>query len=102
MSFDLEFSSFWVSRLFDLGDLGDLKKSPVNVFKNYIFEIIGFYWSKCNVECAIRLTLISKSAKARGDLSELIQKTQFAMIDPVVIELQKVRLSLDKIGFRIT
>ena len=48
------------------------------------------------------MTLISKSAKARGDLSELIQKTQFAMIDPVVIELQKVRLSLDKIGFRIT
>ena len=66
MSFDLEFSLFWVSRLFDLGDLGDLKKSPVNVFKNYIFEISGFYWSKYTVECAIRLTLISKSAQARG------------------------------------
>ena len=46
MSFDLEFSSFWVLRLFDLGDLGDLgdlEKSQVNVFKNYIFEISGFY-----------------------------------------------------------
>ena len=43
MSFDLEFSLFWVSRLFDLGDLGDLEKSPVNVFKNYIFEISEFY-----------------------------------------------------------
>ena len=33
--------------------------------KNYIFEISGFYWSKCTVECSICLTLILKSAQAR-------------------------------------
>ena len=42
MSFHLEFSPFWVSRLFDLSDLGDLRRGPVNVFKNYIFEISAF------------------------------------------------------------
>ena len=66
MSFDLEFSLFWVSRLFDLGDLGDLEKSPVNVFKNYIFEIGGFHGSKCTIECAIYSILILISAQARG------------------------------------
>ena len=40
-SFHLEFSSFWISRLFDLGNLGVLRMGPVNVFKNYIFEIRG-------------------------------------------------------------
>ena len=40
-SFHLEFSSFWISRSFDLGDLGVLRMGPVNVFKNYIFEIRG-------------------------------------------------------------
>ena len=72
VSFGLEISSFWVSRLFvlgDIGDIGDLKKSPVNVFKNYIFEISVIYWSKCTVECAIRLILISKYAQARCDFS---------------------------------
>ena len=44
-SFHLEFLSFWVSRLFDLRDLGDLRKSPGNIFKNYIFEISGFHLS---------------------------------------------------------
>ena len=37
--FDLEFLSFWVSRSFDLSDLGDLRRGSVNFFKNYIFEI---------------------------------------------------------------
>ena len=37
--FDLEFSLFWVSRSFDLSDLGDLRRGPVNFLKNYIFEI---------------------------------------------------------------
>ena len=41
-SFHLEFSSFWISRSFDLGDLGVLRMGPVNVFKNYIFEISAF------------------------------------------------------------
>ena len=57
--------SFWISRSFDLGDLGVLEKSPVNIFNDYIFEINLFHWSKCTIECAIRLTLISKSAQAR-------------------------------------
>ena len=68
MSFDIEFSSFWVSRSFDLGDLGDLEKGPWNVFKNYIFEISAFHWSKCTIECAIYSILILKSAQARGAL----------------------------------
>ena len=67
MSFHLEFSSFWVSRSFDLGVL---RKSPVNIFNDYIFEISLFHWSKCTIECAIRLTLILKSARARGVLRE--------------------------------
>ena len=41
-SFHLEFLSFWISRSFDLGDLGVLRMGPVNVFKNYIFEISAF------------------------------------------------------------
>ena len=41
-SFHLEFSAFWISRSFDLGDLGILGMGPVNVFKNYIFEISAF------------------------------------------------------------
>ena len=39
-SFHLEFSSFWISRLFDLGDLHDLKNGPSLHFKNVIFEKI--------------------------------------------------------------
>ena len=66
MSFDLEFSLFWVSRLFDLRDLSYLEKSPGNVFKKYIFEISGFHQSKWTVECAICLILILKPAQARG------------------------------------
>ena len=58
--------SFWISRSFDLGDLGVLEKSLVNIFNDYIFEISLFHWSKCTIKCAIRLTLISKSAQARG------------------------------------
>ena len=61
-------SSFWISRSFDLGDLCVLKKSPVNIFNDYIFEISLFHWSKCTIECAIRLTLILKSAQARCDI----------------------------------
>jgi hypothetical protein len=41
-SFHLEFSSFWISRSFDLGDLGVLRMGPGNFFKNYIFEISAF------------------------------------------------------------
>ena len=52
-------------------NLGVLTKSPVNIFNDYIFEIIGFHWSKCNVECAICLTLISKSAQARCAFSSM-------------------------------
>ena len=48
---------FWVSRSFDLGDLGVLEKSQVNIFNDYIFEISGFHWSKCTVECAICYSL---------------------------------------------
>ena len=36
-----------------------------NIFNDYIFEISGFHWPKCTVECAICLTLILKSAQAR-------------------------------------
>ena len=61
----------WVSRLFDLGDLGVLRKSPVNIFNDYIFEISGFHWSKCTIECAICLTLISKSTQARCEKQSL-------------------------------
>ena len=45
-SFDLEFSLFWVSRSFDLSDLGDLRRGSVNFFKNYIFEISASSWEK--------------------------------------------------------
>ena len=41
--FHLEFSSFWISRSFDLGVL---RMGPVNVFKNYIFEISAFKGKK--------------------------------------------------------
>ena len=61
----IEFSSFWVSRSFDLGDLGVLEKSWGNIFNNYIFEISRFHWSKCTIECAIYSILILKSAQAR-------------------------------------
>ena len=44
--FDLEFSLFWVSRSFDLSNLGDLRRGPVNFFKNYIFEISAFQWKR--------------------------------------------------------
>ena len=63
--FIIEFSSFRVSRLFDLGDLGVLEKSWGNIFNDYIFEISRFHWSKCTVECAIYSILILKSAQAR-------------------------------------
>ena len=42
MAFHLEFSLFWVSRLFDLSNLGDLRRGSGNFFKNYIFEISAF------------------------------------------------------------
>ena len=58
--FKIEFSSFWILRSFDLGDLGS-----VDIFNDYIFEISLFNWSKCAIECAICLSLISKSAQAR-------------------------------------
>ena len=60
-----EFSSFWISRSFDLGNLGVFEKSPVNIFNDFIFEISLVHWSKCTIECAIRLTLILKSTQAR-------------------------------------
>ena len=41
-SFHLEFLSFWVSRSFDLGDLGVLRMGSGDFFKNYIFEISTF------------------------------------------------------------
>ena len=46
-------------------NLSSLKIRPVGFILNYIFEISGFHWSKCTVECAICLTLILKSAQAR-------------------------------------
>ena len=61
-------------------------------------QCMHFMKTGCNGKCL----RVSKPPYTVFYLSELIQKTQFAMIDPVVIELQKVRLSLDKIGFRIT
>ena len=42
MGFHLEFSLFWVSRSFDLSDLGDLRRGSGIFFKNYIFEISAF------------------------------------------------------------
>ena len=57
--------SFWVSRSFDLGNLGVLEKSWGNIFNDYIFEISRFHWSKCTVDCAIYSILILKSAQAR-------------------------------------
>ena len=37
LSFHLEFSSFWVSRLFDLGDLSDLENPNVGDFHSWQF-----------------------------------------------------------------
>ena len=42
--FYLEFLSFWISRLFDLSDLGNLRWGSGTFFKNYIFEISAFQW----------------------------------------------------------
>ena len=42
IGFHLEFSLFWISRSFDLNDLGDLRRGSGNFFKNYIFEISAF------------------------------------------------------------
>ena len=56
---------FWVSRSFDLDDLGVLEKSWGNIFNDYIFEISRFHWSKFTVEFAIYSILILKSAQAR-------------------------------------
>ena len=41
-NFHLEFSSFWIWRLFDLGNLSVLRRSPGNFFKNNIFKISAF------------------------------------------------------------
>ena len=72
ITFHYSIFSFWVSRSFDLGDLGVHEKSPVNIFNDYIFEISLFHWSKCTIECTIRLTLILKSAQARCDAVSFI------------------------------
>ena len=40
--FHLEYWSFWVSRLFDLGDHRVLRMGSGIFFKNYIFEISAF------------------------------------------------------------
>ena len=47
----------------------------MNIFNDYIFEISLFHWSKCTIECAICLNLISKSAQARcvSDWSNVFQ-----------------------------
>ena len=37
MSFHIEFSLFWVLRLFDLGDLGDLRRPRVEDFNSWQF-----------------------------------------------------------------
>ena len=39
--FDLEFSSFWVTRSFDLSNLGNLRGGPVNFFKNYVLKSVN-------------------------------------------------------------
>ena len=72
--FIIKFSSFWISRSFDLGDLGVLENSPVNIFNDYLLEISLFHWSKCTIECAIRFTLILKSAHARIVIRILVYK----------------------------
>ena len=43
------------------------RKSPGNVFKDYIFDINRLHWSKCTVEWIICLALILKSVQARCD-----------------------------------
>ena len=88
--FTIEFLSFWVSRSFDLGNLGVLRKSPVNIFNDHIFEISGFHWSKCTIKCAICLILISKSAQARCECL-------FCML-----KYSKIILWFSQIGFEKT
>ena len=51
------------------GMLVTIDKELGNIFNDYIFEISGFHWSKCTVECAIYSTLILKSTQARCDVS---------------------------------
>ena len=41
-NFHLEFLSFWISRSFDLGDIGVLKMGRGNFFRNNNFEISAF------------------------------------------------------------
>ena len=66
------------------GMIVTIDKVPSEYFNRYIFEISGFLWSKCNVECAIYLTLISKSAQARCDESHIwksiVEYTEFQHI----------------------
>ena len=63
MIFIKEFLSFLFSMTFQKAWLSLQRKSPVNIFNHYIFEISGFHWSKWTVECAICLTLILKFAR---------------------------------------
>ena len=100
--FIIEFSSFWVSRSFDLGDLGVLEKSPVNIFNNYIFEISLFHWSKCTIECAIRLTSILKSTQARCGKVFLQERMFVTKSSVIVIWKEKKQLVSSLFFFWIT
>ena len=48
-----------------------------SIFNDCIFEISGFHWLKCNVECSICLTLIFKSSQARFVYFCLISSISF-------------------------
>ena len=72
--FDLEFSSFWVSRSFDLSDLGDLRRGSVNFFKNYIFEISASSWEKWAIArpCGQNFHLICPQRRCDYDLKRVL------------------------------
>ena len=69
----------------------------MNIFNDYIFEISLFHWSKCTIECAIRLTLISKSARARGeDSADIVMKILTRILTRKVAEVSWNEYLLDQ------
>ena len=50
-SFHLEFSSFWVSRLFDLGNLSNLRNGTRKYFENSLKSMHLFQWLMGAMNC---------------------------------------------------
>ena len=62
-SFHLEFSSLWVSRSVDLGDL---RRGSGNFFKNCIFEISTFQGKKNEACLGFKVKIFNKSVHRGG------------------------------------